>query len=46
VTRAQIGLVAALASDLLDLELDQLRCEAERLRAAIGPLDVVRRNQP
>jgi hypothetical protein len=45
VTLDQIGLVAALASDVLDLDLDQMRREAERLRDAIGPLDTIRRQQ-
>jgi len=45
VTLEQIGLVAALASNLLDLEIDQLQHEAERLRDAIGPLDTIRRQQ-
>jgi hypothetical protein len=45
VTLEQIGLVAAVASDLLDLQLDQLHHEAMRIRNAIGPLDTIRRQQ-
>jgi hypothetical protein len=45
VTSAQIGLVAAFASHVLDLEVPQLRDQAARIRDAVGPLDTVRRNQ-
>jgi hypothetical protein len=44
VTLEQIGLVAAFAVDLLDLEIPQLRERAEQLRAAVGPLNSVRLN--
>lgn len=45
VTLEQIGLVAAFTADLLDLEIPQLQGEADRLRAAIGPLGTIRRVQ-
>jgi hypothetical protein len=45
VTLEQIGRVAVLASDLLDLDIPQLQREAERMRDTIGPLDTIRRGQ-
>lgn len=43
VTLEQVGLVAAFAADLLQLEIPQLLDRAEQLHNAIGPLNSVRR---